>query len=252
MIDTHAHLMSIQLIERFEEIKQNALDAGVNKILIVCTTIEKARKAVKIAEKDPMFDVGVGFHPCDLYDITETDYEDLEQLIQHPNVVALGEIGLDYHWKDVDKETQWQGFRRQIELAKKYDCPILIHMREATKDTLDILKEYAPLKGIMHCYSGSIETANEVMKIGLHISFGGPLTFKNSRGALEVAKAIPVERLFVETDSPYLTPHPYRGKTNEPKYVKLTFEKLCELKEMDTATLENIMEESYQNLFHSN
>lgn len=250
IIDTHSHILCSQLIERFEEVKQNAMNAGIGKVLIVCTDIAQGRKAVEIAKKDSMFDVAVGFHPCDLYDVTEQDYEALEDLMKEDTVVALGEIGLDYYWKDVDKETQVKGFHRQIKLALKYEKPILIHMREATKDTLDILKEYAPLKGIMHCFSGSIETAREVIKIGLHISFGGPLTFKNSRGAPEVAKEIPVEYLFVETDAPYLTPHPYRGKQNEPMYVKVTFDKLCEIKEMEPKELESIMENNYKKLFH--
>ena len=139
----------------------------------------------------------------------------------------------------------------QLEMAKKYHIPILIHMREATKDTLDILKEHRPLQGIFHCYSGSYETAVEAMKLGFYISYGGPLTFKNSRGAPEVAEKLSVDRLFVETDSPYLTPHPHRGKQNEPMYVEVTFQRLCEIKGMSEAELAEQLERNYQRLFYN-
>ena len=164
---------------------------------------------------------------------------------------ALGEIGLDYHWDDVKREDQIKGFIRQLEMAKKYHIPILIHMREATKDTLDILKEHRPLQGIFHCYSGSYETAVEAMKLGFYISYGGPLTFKNSRGAPEVAEKLSVDRLFIETDSPYLTPHPHRGKQNEPMYVEVTFQRLCEIKGMSEAELAEQLERNYQRLFYN-
>ena len=141
------------------------------------------------------------------------------------------------------------GFIRQIKLAQKYSRPILIHMREATKDTLDILKEEGPIKGIMHCYSGSKEVALELIKIGFYISFGGPLTFKNSRGAPATAEALPLHRLFVETDSPYLTPHPFRGKQNEPMYVRYTFDKLCEIKAVDKDLAAEQLWKNYKEVF---
>ena len=171
------------------------------------------------------------------------------RLLKQERLIAVGEIGLDYHWEDVQPQDQKTGFIRQIRLAQKYNKPILIHMREATKDTLDILKDMGPLKGIMHCYSGSKEVAMELIKIGFYISFGGPLTFKNSRGAPATAEALPLNRLFVETDSPYLTPHPFRGKQNEPMYVRYTFDKLCEIKAVEKDLAAEQLRKNYEELF---
>lgn len=251
IIDTHAHITCDALYERIEEVIQHAKDAKIEKILIICTNIKEAHRAISLAKEDGMFDVAVGFHPCDLYDVNEDDFKQLEQLIALPEVVAVGEIGLDYYWKDVDPQTQKDGFIRQIELANRIHKPILIHMREATKDTIEILQEHSKVSGIMHCYSGSIETAKEVLKLGMYISVGGPLTFKNARGLPEVIKDVPLERLFVETDSPYLTPHPFRGKQNEPQYLIHTFAKLCEIKELNEQEVSNQMRKNYQELFHS-
>ena len=212
MIDTHAHIVCKELYERKEEVIAQAKAVGVKKILIVCTTIQEATLAIDVASHDTMFDVAVGFHPCDLLALNQKDWEALEQLLYKEEVVAVGEIGLDYYWKNVDAHIQKEAFIRQILLANKVAKPILIHMREATKDTMNILKEYAQYGGIMHCFSGSLETAREAIKLGMYISVGGPLTFKNARGLPEVVKEIPLEYLFVETDCPYLTPHPYRGR----------------------------------------
>lgn len=251
LIDTHCHITCDDLYERIDEIIANAQEHGIGKMLIICTNFKEYERAAQLQEKNDLFDIALGFHPNDLYSFEEADYERLETLLKENRLIALGEIGLDYHWDDVAKEDQKAGFIRQIKLAQKYDKPILIHMREATKDTIDILKEFAPVKGIMHCYSGSYETAEILMKLGFYIAFGGPLTFKNSRGAPEVAARIPLDRLFVETDSPYLTPHPYRGKQNEPKYAAVTFEKLCEIKEVDLEEAAEQMQKNYKVLFAS-
>lgn len=251
LIDTHCHITCDDLYERIDEIIANAQEQGIGKMLIICTSFKEYERAAQLQEKNDLFDIALGFHPNDLYSFEEADYERLETLLKENRLIALGEIGLDYHWDDVAKEDQKTGFIRQIKLAQKYDKPILIHMREATKDTIDILKEFAPVKGIMHCYSGSYETAEILMKLGFYIAFGGPLTFKNSRGAPEVAARIPLDRLFVETDSPYLTPHPYRGKQNEPKYAAVTFEKLCEIKEVDLEEAAEQMQKNYKALFAS-
>lgn len=251
IIDTHAHITCDALYTRLDEIIENAKQANVEKILIICTSIEEANRALTLARKDKMFDIAVGFHPCDLYDVTDEDWNALEELVKLPEVVAVGEIGLDYYWKDVDQETQKKGFIRQIELANRIKKPISVHMREATKDTIDVLKEHLKVPGIMHCYSGSEEIAREVIKLGMYISVGGPLTFKNARGLPEVIREVPLNRLFVETDCPYLTPHPFRGTQNEPKYIVHTFQKVCEIKELESNVVEKQMEENYQTLFHN-
>lgn len=219
--------------------------------MIVCTSFKEFERAELLKQREDCFDIALGFHPCDLNEVTEADYERLEQLLREDRICAVGEIGMDYHWDEVDKKDQEAGFCRQIELAKSYGKPILIHMREATKDTLEILQRYAPHKGIFHCFSGSLETAQIVLRMGFHIAYGGPLTFKNSRGAPQVCAQLPKERLFVETDCPYLTPHPYRGKQNEPMYVEVTFDKLCEIQGVEKEVMAEQMRKSYTELFHS-
>lgn len=250
LIDTHCHITCDALYKRIDEVLENAQQAGVQRMLIICTNFIEYERAQRLKDAQPhRFDIALGFHPNDLYAFHEEDYERLEQLLKEDRLIAVGEIGLDYHWDDVERNDQKTGFLRQIELAHVYKKPILIHMREATKDTVDILQAAGPGKGIMHCYSGSLETAQELMRIGFSISFGGPLTFKNSRGAPEVAKKIPLDRLFVETDCPYLTPHPFRGKQNEPMYVRYTFDKLCEIKQLDEETMAQQMQKNYEALF---
>lgn len=249
LIDTHCHITCDALFERIEEVLANAKEHHVERMMIVCTDFKEFERAELLKQKDDRFDIALGFHPCDLKDVTEADYERLEQLLREDRICALGEIGMDYHWDDVAKEDQKNGFRRQIALAKRYDKPILIHMREATKDTLEILRESAPHKGIFHCFSGSLETARIVLDMGFHIAYGGPLTFKNSKEAPQVCAQLPKERLFVETDCPYLTPHPYRGKQNEPMYVGITFDKVCELQGVEQEIMAEQMRKSYEQLF---
>lgn len=250
IIDTHAHITCEELYPQAEELLARAQAAGVAKILCICLHPKEAYKAFQLQERYDWLDIAVGFHPCDLYEVSEQDWQDLETLMQDERIIALGEIGLDYHWDDVDKETQKQGFIRQLQMANKYQKPVLIHMREATKDTIDLLREYKQVPGIMHCYSGSLETAKQAIAMDMYISVGGPLTFKNARGIPEVIEQLPIERIFVETDCPYLTPHPFRGKRNEPMYITYTFEKLCEVKQISKEELAAQMKVNYQTLFH--
>lgn len=251
LIDTHCHITCDALYERVDEVMQNAKQSDVKTLMIICTNFIEYERAVKVKEQytDFIIKIALGFHPCDLNDVTEEDFIRLERLLQENKLDAVGEIGMDYYWDTVEKDIQKQGFHKQLQLAKKYHKPIIIHMRDATKDTLDILSAYAPVKGIMHCYSGSIETARQVMNLGLYISFAGPVTFKNARGAVEVCAQIPVNQLLTETDSPYLTPHPYRGTQNEPKYVAVTFEKICEIKQITKEALAKQMQKNFEQLF---
>lgn len=251
LIDTHCHITCDVLFEKIDKIIENATQQHVDRMLVVCTNFKEYARAEKLKETYPsMFDIALGVHPNDVYNFTEMDYEHVEHLLMQGKLQALGEIGLDYHWGDVKKEDQKMSFIRQIELAKKYNKPIVIHMRDASKDMVEILQQYAPIMGVMHCYSGSYETARSLLKIGLYFSFAGPLTFKNSRGLPEIASQLPLDRIFVETDCPYLTPHPFRGKLNEPKYVVYTFEKLCEIKELTREEVANQMQTNYELLFH--
>lgn len=250
IIDTHAHLTCEELYPQVHELLARAQAAGVTKILCICLHPKEAYQALQLQKQYPWLDIAVGFHPCDLYEVTPQAWLELEALMQDERIIALGEIGLDYHWDDVDKETQKQGFIKQLEMANKYHKPVLIHMREATKDTLDILQEYKKVPGIMHCYSGSLESAKRAIDMDMYISVGGPLTFKNARGIPEVMDQIPLDRMFVETDCPYLTPHPFRGKRNEPSYITYTFDKLCEIKQISKEAMMIQMDTNYQTLFH--
>lgn len=248
IIDTHAHVTYQDLALRTYEIVKNALKHNVTRILCVSCTKEEALKSIEIADQYDIFDCAFGYHPEDVDKISDSDFNDLKQILQNDHFVALGEIGLDYHYTKENKEKQKELFITQIHLANELNLPILIHMRDATLDTLEILKKH-PCKGIMHCYSGSLETAKEIIKLGYYISFAGPLTFKNAKDALEVCKWVPLDRVFVETDSPFLTPHPFRGKPNEPFYTHLTFEKVCELKQVNPELLMKQMENNYHTLF---
>ena len=248
IIDTHSHVTYHRLVDRVDEIVKNALEHNVTRVLIVCCTLEEAEKAIVLCNQYDIFDMAFGYHPEDADINHNIDFSDLRRILSHPRCIALGEIGMDYHYTKENKEQQKQLFIRQIELANELDLPILIHMRDATLDTIEILKEH-PCKGIMHCYSGSLETAKILVKMGYYISFAGPLTFKNAKDAPDVCKWVPLDKIFVETDAPFLTPHPFRGKENEPFYTYLTFNKVCEIKELDETTLMNQMEENYFNLF---
>ena len=186
-----------------------------------------------------MLYAAVGWHPVDAIDMTDEHLAWIERLASHPKVVAIGEMGLDYHWDKSPKDVQKDVFRKQIQLAKKVNLPIIIHNREADLDVLTILREEeaSEVGGIMHCFGGSVEIAKECIEMNFYISLGGPVTFKNAKRPKQVAKEIPLDRLLVETDCPYLAPHPNRGKRNEPAYVKLVAEEIAELREMDFDSL---------------
>lgn len=206
-------------------------------------TIEKAMSLIE--EYDFLY-ASIGWHPVDAIDMTDEDLAWIEELAAHPKVVALGEMGLDYHWDKSPHDVQQEVFRRQIRLAKKLKLPIIIHNRDATMDVIQILREEnaEEIGGIMHCFSGSAETAKECIEMNFYISLGGPVTFKNAKKPKRVAMEVPLDWMLIETDCPYLAPHPYRGKRNEPAYVKLVAEQIAELKEISfeevtTKTTEN-------------
>ncbi|WP_070121528.1 TatD family hydrolase [Bacillus marinisedimentorum] len=232
LFDTHTHLNAEQFDEDRQEVIQRALDAGVSRMVVVGFDRKTIPEAIEMAETHDFIYAAVGWHPVDAIDMTDEDLDQIEKLAEHPRVVAIGEIGLDYHWDKSPKDVQQEVFRRQIRLARKVKLPIVIHNRDATQDVIDILKEEnaAEVGGIMHCFSGSPEIAREAVDMDFYISLGGPVTFKNAKKPKEVAVDIPLERLLVETDCPYLAPHPNRGKRNEPAYVKLVAEQIADLK----------------------
>ncbi|TYR72926.1 TatD family deoxyribonuclease [Rossellomorea vietnamensis] len=232
LFDTHVHLNADQFSEDLEQVIERAQNEGVETMVVVGFDRPTINKAMELVEHYDFLYAAIGWHPVDAIDMTDEDLQWIEELSTHQKVVAIGETGLDYHWDKSPKEIQQEVFRKQIRLAKKVKLPIVIHNREATQDIVDILKEEEAKEvgGIMHCFSGSSETAHECLEMNFLISLGGPVTFKNAKKPKEVAEEVPLEKLLIETDCPYLAPHPYRGKRNEPSYVKLVAEQIAELK----------------------
>jgi TatD DNase family protein len=248
LTDTHTHLNAEQFDEDREAAVRRALDAGVTRIVNIGINREYIPSSIELAERYDFIWSTVGWHPQDAVTMKDGDLEWLEELSRHPKVVAIGEIGLDYYWDTSPKDVQHRVFREQIRLARKVGLPIVIHDREAHHDVLTILREEkaAEVGGIMHCFSGSWETAKQCLDMNFYISFGGPITFKNAKQPKEVLQKVPLDRLLIETDSPYLTPHPHRGKRNETAYVRLVAEAAAELKgisldELARATTDNAL-----------
>ncbi|MGD6778057.1 MULTISPECIES: TatD family hydrolase [Bacillaceae] len=246
LFDTHVHLNADQYEEDLQEVLDRAQAEKVTNMVVVGFDRKTITRAMELVEKYDFLYAAVGWHPVDAIDMTEEDLAWIEDLTSHEKVVAIGEMGLDYHWDKSPKEIQKEVFRKQIQLAKKVKLPIVIHNRDATADVVQILKEEdaKEVGGIMHCFTGSLEVAKECMEMNFYISFGGPVTFKNAKKPKEVVKEIPMEKLLIETDCPYLTPHPYRGKRNEPGYVRLVAEQIAELKEL---TVEEVAEKTTAN-----
>lgn len=245
-IDTHVHLNAEQYENDIDDVIQRALDAKVEKMIVVGFDRPTITRAMELAEAHSFIYAVVGWHPVDAIDCTEEDLKWIETLAAHPKVVGIGETGLDYHWDKSPKEVQQDIFRRQIRLAQRVKLPIIIHNRDATADVVRILREEEAkiTGGIMHCFGGSVETARECIDMNFMISLGGPVTFKNARMPKEVAKEIPLEFLLIETDAPYLAPHPYRGKRNEPSWVVLVAEEIARLKDL---TVEEVAEKTTEN-----
>ncbi|MGM0523240.1 MAG: TatD family hydrolase [Bacillota bacterium] len=240
LFDTHVHLNIEQFDEDRDEVIQRAKVAGVEKMVVVGFDHETIPKAIALAEAHDFIYAAVGWHPVDAIDFTDDDLLWLEELTRHEKVVALGEMGLDYHWDKSPKDVQKDVFRKQIALAKKVKLPIIIHNREATEDVIALLQEEhaEEVGGIMHCFAGEVEHVEPCLEMNFYISLGGPVTFKNAKVPKEVAKVVPADRLLVETDCPFLAPHPHRGKRNEPAYVRLVAEQIADLRETSIETIE--------------
>lgn len=251
LFDTHMHLNINQFDEDREAVMERAYEAGVRYMVVVGFDRLTIPKAISMAEEHEHIYAAVGWHPVDAIDMKDEDLDWLEELSAHPKVVAIGEMGLDYHWDKSPKEKQAEVFRRQIRLAKKVNMPVIIHNREATEDIIQILseEEAEEVGGIMHCYNDSKRYVDACLDMNFYISLGGPVTFKNATDPKEVAKAVPLDKLLIETDSPFLAPHPNRGKRNEPAYVKLVAEKIAELKEISYEEVSHVTTENALSLF---
>ena len=230
--DTHCHLNSEQLYENRDEFIKHALDNQVEMMVVVGYDLESSKKAVEIAKEYDFIYAAVGIGPNDCLNTTTQDLQIIDEYLNEPKVVALGEIGLDYYWDDVPSDKQKEIFQQQVDLAKKHQKPIIIHCRDAYEDTYEVLKKNGH-SGIMHCYSGSVEMAKRFIDLGFYISLAGPVTFKNARVPKDVAEKIGLEHLLIETDCPYLTPHPYRGSLNEPENVVYIAQEIAKLKNME-------------------
>lgn len=242
IFDTHCHLNAPELYPDIDNHILEAQKVGVRSFLVIGYDKETSFLAVKIAEKYPICYAAIGYHPTEINDVSEEDYQAVMDLAKNPKVKAIGEIGLDYHWvKDpILREIQKEYFIRQIEDANRLGLPISVHNREAIEDCLNILKEFKPIHGgIMHCYSGSKEIMNEFLKLGMYISLGGPVTFKNAKTPKEVAEECPLDRLLVETDAPYLAPHPLRGTVNFPKNIALVVDEISNLRGLSRKHIED-------------
>lgn len=249
LIDTHTHLNTSKFNDNYKEVIERALQNDVKVMIVVGFDKATNKKAIALAEAYPFLYATVGFHPTEAKDIKETDYVLLRDQLAHPKVVGVGECGLDFYWDKEHIEAQIEVFRRQILLSKEYKKPLIIHMRDASEATYNVLSDYEDLQGIMHCYSGSAEMVEHFLKLGLHISLGGPVTFKNGHKPKAVAKVVPLDKLLVETDSPYLAPHPFRGKTNEPMRVRLVAEEIARLREMPYSEIAKITTDNALQLF---
>ncbi|MFD2706383.1 TatD family hydrolase [Salibacterium lacus] len=254
LFDTHVHLNIDEFQEDLQATIDRAKEAGVEKMNVVGFDHETINKAMELIDTYDFMYASIGWHPVDAVDMTDRDLEWIEELSAHPKVVAIGETGLDYHWDKSPADVQKEAFRKQIALAKKVNLPLVIHDREAHQDIVDILKEEnaAETGGIMHCFGGDLNIARQALDMDFHISFGGPVTFKNAQLPKDVAKEIPMDRLLVETDCPFLAPHPNRGKRNEPAYVKLVAEKIAELKEIPFEELAERTTGNAEKLFRIN
>jgi TatD DNase family protein len=243
LIDSHAHLDSPKFDGDREEMIARARAAGIDRIVNIGFNRETIPTTMELAEKYPFIYAAVGWHPTDAADMNlDEDLAWIERLCAHPKVVAIGEIGLDYYWDTSPKEVQHTVFREQIRLARKLRKPIVIHNRDAHEDVVKILREEKAdeVGGIMHCFSGSWDTAKLCLDMNFYISFGGPITYKNARVPKEVLARVPDDRLLIETDCPYLTPHPHRGKRNESAYVALVAEAAAEIKGISVEDLADL------------
>ena len=242
--DTHAHYDDKRFNEDRDELLGSMNDAGITLILNSASSLRSARISLKLADKYAFIYASVGVHPHDSKSMTDDTCPELEKLLAHPKAVAVGEIGLDFHYDFSPRDVQRKRFREQMELARHVNKPVIIHERESLSDTMDIIRDYRDLTGVFHCFSGSWETAKTILDMGWYISFTGVITFKNAQRALEVLRKIPGDRIMLETDCPYMAPEPMRGRRNSSLYLPYIAEMVAQtrgisIEEIASLTMEN-------------
>lgn len=250
LFDTHAHYDDPQFDPDRDALLTALPQQGVGLVLVPGCTLDSSRAAVELAHTYPHVYAAVGIHPENCHDFVPEHIDTLRRLAAEDKVVAIGEIGLDYYWpENPPKPLQHQTLRSQLELAAELDLPVIIHSREAQGDMLSVLRDYPTVRGVFHCYAGSVEDARTLVRQGWMLSFNGALTFKNARKAPEVVAEIPLEHLLIETDAPYLTPVPFRGKRNHSGYVHLVAERMAQIKNLPVEEVEAATLESGKRLF---
>ncbi len=249
-IDSHAHIQIDQFNSDRDAVLQRSLDAGVSHILIIGFDLETSQEAVKLAEKYDNLYATVGMHPHSATDLTSAILSTFRDQLVHPKVIALGEIGLDYYRNLSPHNIQKDAFEKQLDLAEEMEMPIIIHNRDAYTDILPILeKRRTKISGVLHCFTGDVELMHRSIEIGFHIGIGGIVTYPNAKDVQDVALEVPMERLLIETDCPWLTPQFRRGKRNEPSYVLSVAEKIAELRNITTEEIGSITTNNFNTLF---
>ena len=248
LIDTHAHL---EMLEGVPDVIQRARNSGVGRILAVSSDLASSRRSVEISGNFPDVYAAVGIHPHEATSLNDEIFAEIENLARAQKVLAVGETGLDYHYMHSPREAQVYSFRRHIEVAKRVRLPLVIHVRDAHEDVLGVLKEENTrgVSGVIHCFTGDYQTAKRYIDEGFYLSFSGVLTFKKAEDIREAARKIPSEMMLVETDSPYLAPIPFRGKRNEPAYVKYVARRIAELRGVSFEEIEEQTTANARNLF---
>ena len=251
LVDVHAHILDACFENDLDEVVKRADDSGVRKIICSAYDLSSSQKAVEIANKYEKVYATVGIHPENLEGVNfGTDKNKLCQLAENKKVVAIGEIGLDYHFTSENKDLQKEIFEKQIQLANELNLPIVVHSRDAMGDTIELLKKNKPKKeSLMHCYSGSIESAKILINLGFAFSFGGVVTFKNAKNVVEVVKNLPMDKILLETDCHYMTPVPFRGQRNEPKNVVYVADEIARIKGLNIEEVAKITTENAKRIF---
>lgn len=253
MIDTHVHLNFEDYIDDLETVILDAEKAGVSHMVVIGIDEGSSRLAIELSKQYPSLYAAVGVHPSEsenMFEMQATSTQFIEAMLKEDKVVAIGECGIDLYHEDYNLEYQQHVFKEQIELSKMYQKPLIIHSRSGVRACIDMLKPYqGHVKGVFHCFNGTKEEADEILELGFYIGVNGPITFKNAKDAKDIAMHVPIERLLIETDGPYLSPEPYRGRRNQPSNVKYILKTLAQLKNMSEAEVDDITTQNAKNLF---
>lgn len=248
IFDSHSHYNDPKFADDMDSVLSALPEKGVSAIINCGTDVSTSLQSMFLAEQYPFVYFAAGIHPEDCGDKKLSDLQEIRKMLSHEKCVAVGEIGLDYYWPDPPRDIQQQFFEAQLQLARETGKPVIIHDREAHGPTMELLRKYRP-KGVLHCFSGSVETMQEAVKLGLHIGLGGAVTFKNARKGLEVAAAVPSDRLLLETDCPYMAPVPFRGKRNDSSLIAYTAECIAVLRGVSPQALIDTCTENTKSLF---